>query len=170
MVLEAINAVSKFIASQNTLVLAALPGGAKVSSATPAIPRRFWSASSLITSTTSSTVILPISWLLSLTTGEEIRSFRSKIVATSLSSWSTYNGEISVSIISLTVIDGIAVIILLIDNSPKYSLSSFTTKILSVFSGSSPWSLRYLITTSIEFFGRTLITSVFKSPPAVLSG
>ena len=41
MVLAAINAVTKFIANQNTLLFAALPGGAKVSSATPAMPRRF---------------------------------------------------------------------------------------------------------------------------------
>ena len=70
-------------------------------------------------------------------TGDEIKSFRSKIVATSLSSTSTSIGKISVSIISFTVNDGSEVIILLIDNSPKYSFKSFTTNILSVFSGNS---------------------------------
>ena len=121
--------------NQNTLLFAALPGGAKVSSATPAMPRRFWSASSLMTSTTSSIVILPISFPLSSTTAEDIKSFLSKVVATSLSSIFTFKGIELVSIISLTTIEGLLVIILLIVNSPKYSFSLLTTKILSVFSG-----------------------------------
>ena len=128
--------------SQKTLLFAALPGGAKVSSATPAIPSKFWSASSRITSTTSSIVILPINLLSSSITEDEIKSFLSNNVATSLSSILTLIGSTSVFIISLTIIDGFDVIISLIDSSPKYSFISLTTKILSVFSGNSPRSLR----------------------------
>ena len=39
--IDAIKAVNKFILNQKTLLFAALPGGAKVSSATPAIPKKF---------------------------------------------------------------------------------------------------------------------------------
>ena len=41
MVIDAMKAVNRFMLNQNTLLLAALPGGAKVSSATPAIPKKF---------------------------------------------------------------------------------------------------------------------------------
>ena len=128
--------------NQNTLLLAALPGGANVSSATPAIPRKFWSASSLMTSKTSSIVILPINLPDSSITADEMMSFLSNIVATSLSSWETRIGLLDVLIISLTVRFGLHVIILLMAISPIYSSSLFTTKILSVLSGSSFWSLR----------------------------
>jgi len=39
--MDAIKAVKRFMLSQNTLLFAALPGGAKVSSATPAMPKKF---------------------------------------------------------------------------------------------------------------------------------
>jgi hypothetical protein len=52
-------------------------------------------------------------------------------------------------VIRLSIFSDISeVIILLIDISPKYLSSLDTTKILSVFSGRSFCSLKYLVTTS----------------------
>ena len=78
----------------------------------------------------------------------DMRLFLSKMVATSLSdsvtSIGSALGEIKFSIFS----DTSDVIILFIKISPRYLSSLDTTKILSVFSGNSFCSLRYLVTTS----------------------
>ena len=76
--------------------------GAKVSSSSskPAIRMREWSASSLMTSTTSSMVMRPTkrpSWLM---TGAETQSLRSNKLATSVSSKSAGMASRSVSITS----------------------------------------------------------------------
>ena len=76
-----------------------------------------------MTSTTSSIVILPINFPFSSITEDEIKSFLSKIVATSLSFNPASKGKNSVSIISRTIMDGSEVIIFPMDNSPKYSFS-----------------------------------------------
>ena len=76
-----------------------------------------------MTSTTSSIVILPINFPFSSITEDEIKSFLSKIVATSLSFSPASKGKNSVSIISRTIMDGSEVIIFPMDISPKYSFS-----------------------------------------------
>ena len=75
-------------------------------------------------------------------------------------------GFTSVSINSLTVSLGSDTKSLDTGNSPRYLSSLETTNILSVLLGNSFLLLRYLITTSSECLGLTLITSVFNNPPA----
>ena len=118
--MAATNAVIKLIESQTTLDLAALAGAANVSSAIPVMLIKFWSASSRITSTTSSTVILPTNLEFSSITGAEIKSFCSNKIETSLSFMFASIGSESVSINSLTLKVGSETSIFEIDKSPRY--------------------------------------------------
>ena len=169
---DAINAVNKLTPSQTARRGAVFNTEPNVSSSSPSPARLMseWSASSRITSTTSSMVIRPIIFPSLSTTGADTQSLRSKRLATSLSSILAGMASISVFMISRTVVPGSETSTRRNGSKPIYSSRRFTTIKLSIISGSSSWRRKYLKTTSISVFGRTVMASVFIKPPAVSSG
>ena len=128
------------------------------------------SASSLITSTTSSTVILPSSTPALSTTAADKRSWSSKVLATSCLSVSGSIIFLSSIMISETRLEGLLIKRSCIETYPKYLFMISVTNIISVCSGSLPRRLMYFNRTSTVTLDLILMVSVFINPPAVSSG
>ena len=141
---EAMKAVSRLMPSQTARRGAERNTGAKVSSSSsrPAMDMKEWSASSRMTSTTSSMVILPSSRPSLSTTGADTQSLRSNSLATSESGISTGMGSTSVAIISRTEAEGSDTSRVRSGNRPINWSARFTTIRLSVISGISSWRRR----------------------------